>query len=231
MRRHAGGLKPPTPFFARPGNLGTYPGQATGARQGLPSCPPSQRGAQGEGGEKRREERRRGEGRTGKGREAEARPGSTHRARRAGLDRPRRPARCRGEGPGGGAAQAPIWKCQLLSAARPQPRRKRKSLRFPPSPAHRAEEPRVAESKVPPRQGLKETRHAARRGPAVSRPSRAAEPLKVFGPPPPAARPASCSVKPLLLPPPPFSNLPLQPSICAEPARPRLRRGPATPPG
>lgn len=94
LRRHAGGLKPPMPFFASPGSLGTNPGRATRAWQGLPPCPPSQRGAQGEGGEKRREDRRRGEGREGKGREAEARPGSTHRARRAGLDRPRRPARC-----------------------------------------------------------------------------------------------------------------------------------------
>nr|XP_055194078.1 uncharacterized protein LOC129518060 [Nyctereutes procyonoides] len=56
---------------------------------------------------------------------------STHRARRASPDRPRRPARSGGEGPGGGAARAPIWKCQLRCAAGPQPRRKRKSLRLP----------------------------------------------------------------------------------------------------
>lgn len=226
MRRHAGGLKPPTPFFARPGNRGTYPGQATGAQQGLPSCPPSQRGAQGEGGEKRR-----GEGRGGQSR------GGRRKPVRAVPTAPGEPAKIARGAPRGAEGRVP-------EEGRPKPqsgsanssRRQGPSLEGNGSPFvslprpptarrnHESRNPKCFHAKASKRQGT-------RRGPAVSRPSRAAEPLKVFGPPPPAARPASCSVKPLLLPPPPFSNLPLQPSICAELARPRLRRGPATPLG
>ncbi|XP_045850777.1 uncharacterized protein LOC123934741 [Meles meles] len=84
--------------------------------------------------------------------EEEARTGSTHRARRASPDRPRRPARSGGEGPGGGAARAPIWKCQLCSAAWPQPRRKRKSLRLPQAHPAARPSPRGTPS---PRQGLR----------------------------------------------------------------------------
>uniref|UniRef100_M3XQJ4 Uncharacterized protein n=1 Tax=Mustela putorius furo TaxID=9669 RepID=M3XQJ4_MUSPF len=86
--------------------------------------------------------------------EEEARTGSTHRARRASPDRPRRPARSGGEGPGGGAARAPIWKCQLRSAAGPQPRRKRKSLRLP--QAHPPARPSPGGTPSP-WQGLKQT--------------------------------------------------------------------------
>lgn len=82
---------------------------------------------------------------------------------------------------------------------------------------------------MPPSHGLKQTRHAAQPVCLPPQPRRRApQSLRASAP---AARPASRSVKPLLLPPPPFSNLPLQPSICAEPARLRLRRGPATPSG
>ncbi|XP_038320733.1 uncharacterized protein LOC111094954 isoform X5 [Canis lupus familiaris] len=90
--------------------------------------------------------------------EEEARTGSTHRARRASPDRPRRPARSGGEGPGGGAARAPIWKCQLRFAAGPQPRRKRKSLRLP--QAHPAARPSPGGA---PSRGTREAIEAQRR--------------------------------------------------------------------
>lgn len=52
-------------------------------------------------------------------REEKAHAESTHLAKRAGLDRPRRRARSRGAGPGGGEAQGPVWKYRRRFAARP----------------------------------------------------------------------------------------------------------------
>ena len=187
MRRHAGGLKPPTPFFASPGTWARAPGGPLAPGRGCPLALPRSAGPKEKEG--RREGKREGEGRGEKER------GGRRKPVRAVPTAPGEPAQiARGaprgaerrvleEGPGGGAAQAPIWKCQLLSAARPQPRRKRKSLPFPHSPAHRPEQPRSGNPQC--LQAKASKSQGTRRSPSVSRPSRLAEPLKVFGPPPP----------------------------------------------
>lgn len=143
----------------------------------------------------------------GRTREEEARSSRTHRASRASAEGTRRPERSGGEGRGGGAARAPICKCQLRSAAGPQPRRKRKSLRLP--PLHPPARPfpggsRVSEPEVCPRHAVKEHRASSVR---LSAPVAPRGPPSRLPPSAPARGPASRPAKPLLLPPPPFSNL------------------------